>query len=235
MSPGAEVRSSDASTPPATTAARKPRFALFVATAGGLGYLPKAPGTWGSLAGLLLAVAPLWAVFAINLVSDVHVNLSIKHAANIFLGVFTSWSQVSGSSLTTTIDPVLLVHVLVAIATAGIGIWAATRAAQFWQQKDPQRVVIDEVSGQHLTLLLGLAIPVWWKPTQTVSYDYMLGFVSFHSVLSWKYLRLEQQVKALKTDPDAIEREARDRLHYARPGEVIWTEDEPQGAAKPKK
>ena len=166
MSPGAEVRSSDASTPPATTAARKPRFALFVATAGGLGYLPKAPGTWGSLAGLLLAVAPLWAVFAINLVSDVHVNL------------------------TTTIDPVLLVHVLVAIATAGIGIWAATCAAQFWQQKDPQRVVIDEVSGQHLTLLLGLAIPVWWKPTQTVSYDYMLGFVSFHSVLSWKYLLL---------------------------------------------
>jgi phosphatidylglycerophosphatase A len=108
----------------------------------------------------------LWAVFAINLVSDVHVNL------------------------TTTIDPVLLVHVLVAIATAGIGIWAATCAAQFWQQKDPQRVVIDEVSGQHLTLLLGLAIPVWWKPTQTVSYDYMLGFVSFHSVLSWKYLLL---------------------------------------------
>jgi cell division protein FtsB len=45
--------------------------------------------------------------------------------------------------------------------------------------------------------------------------------------------RLEQQVKALKTDPDAIEREARDRLHYARPGEVIWTEDEPQGAAQP--
>jgi cell division protein FtsB len=40
--------------------------------------------------------------------------------------------------------------------------------------------------------------------------------------------RLEQQVKALKTDPDAIEREARDRLHYARPGEVIWTEDEPR-------
>ena len=37
--------------------------------------------------------------------------------------------------------------------------------------------------------------------------------------------RLQQQVKALKTDPDAIEHEARERLHYARPGEVIWTED----------
>jgi cell division protein FtsB len=43
--------------------------------------------------------------------------------------------------------------------------------------------------------------------------------------------RLDQQVKALKTDPDAIEREARDRLHYARQGEVIWTEDAPQGTA----
>ena len=40
--------------------------------------------------------------------------------------------------------------------------------------------------------------------------------------------KLQQQVKALKTDPDAIEHEARERLHYARPGEVIWTEDQPQ-------
>jgi len=43
--------------------------------------------------------------------------------------------------------------------------------------------------------------------------------------------RLDQQVRALRTDPDAIEREARERLHYARPGEVIWTEDRPQGNA----
>ena len=38
--------------------------------------------------------------------------------------------------------------------------------------------------------------------------------------------RLQQQVRELKSDPDAIEHEARERLHYARPGEVIWTEDE---------
>jgi len=37
--------------------------------------------------------------------------------------------------------------------------------------------------------------------------------------------RLAEHVKELKSDPDAIEREARERLHYARPGEVIWTED----------
>lgn len=37
--------------------------------------------------------------------------------------------------------------------------------------------------------------------------------------------RLAEHVKELKSDPDAIEREARERLHYARPGEVIWTQD----------
>lgn len=39
--------------------------------------------------------------------------------------------------------------------------------------------------------------------------------------------RLQQHVKQLQSDPDAIEHEARERLHYARPGEVIWTEDDP--------
>lgn len=38
--------------------------------------------------------------------------------------------------------------------------------------------------------------------------------------------KLQQQVKQLQSDPDAIEHEARERLHYARPGEVIWTEDD---------
>ena len=42
--------------------------------------------------------------------------------------------------------------------------------------------------------------------------------------------KLAQQVQELKSDPDAIEHEARERLHYARPGEVIWTED---GAVTP--
>ena len=32
----------------------------------------------------------------------------------------------------------------------------------------------------------------------------------------------EQQIKALKSDPQAIEKEAREHLHYARDGEVIY-------------
>jgi cell division protein FtsB len=35
-------------------------------------------------------------------------------------------------------------------------------------------------------------------------------------------LALEQRIKALKSDPQAIEKEARENLHYARPGEVIY-------------
>jgi cell division protein FtsB len=34
--------------------------------------------------------------------------------------------------------------------------------------------------------------------------------------------RFTQQIKALKSDPEAIEREAREQLRYARPGEVIY-------------
>ena len=35
--------------------------------------------------------------------------------------------------------------------------------------------------------------------------------------------RLQAHVERLKSDPDAIEHEARNTLHYARPGEVIYT------------
>jgi cell division protein FtsB len=34
---------------------------------------------------------------------------------------------------------------------------------------------------------------------------------------------MEHQIDRLKSDPDAIEREAREKLHYAKPGEVIYT------------
>src|SRR5882762_1944000 len=58
-----------ASTPSTTTSSAersprfdrgKPRVSLAIATAFGLGYLPSAPGTFGSLAGMILAMSPLW-------------------------------------------------------------------------------------------------------------------------------------------------------------------------------
>lgn len=49
--------------------------------------------------------------------------------------------------------------------------------------------------------------------------------------------RLRTRIERLKSDPDAIEREARDKLHYAKPGEVIYAlppepKSQAQAAAK---
>jgi cell division protein FtsB len=47
---------------------------------------------------------------------------------------------------------------------------------------------------------------------------------------------LRKQIDHLKSDPDAIEHEAREKLHYAKPGEVIYTLPEaqnPQSSGKP--
>ncbi len=38
--------------------------------------------------------------------------------------------------------------------------------------------------------------------------------------------RLKHHVEHLQSDPDTIEMEARQRLHYTRPGEVIYTLDD---------
>jgi cell division protein FtsB len=44
--------------------------------------------------------------------------------------------------------------------------------------------------------------------------------------------RMKDHVEHLQSDPDAIEHEARERLHYTRPGEVIYTlNDKPAEAA----
>jgi phosphatidylglycerophosphatase A len=115
----------------------KPRVSLAIATAFGLGYLPKAPGTWGSLGGIVLAIFPLW----INMVA------AIAHAPIVFYS--------SGGKYAADIDAVILFQILIVIFVAMIGVWSAHRAANYWNIKDPQRVVIDEVSGQHLALLLG--------------------------------------------------------------------------------
>jgi phosphatidylglycerophosphatase A len=88
------------------------------------------------------------------------------------------------------IDPILIVQVFLTLLAGCVGVRVASRAASFWQEKDPQRVVIDEVSGQHLTLLIGLAVPIWWRPTPIAWNSFPLGFVTVHSVLNWKYLLL---------------------------------------------
>jgi cell division protein FtsB len=56
--------------------------------------------------------------------------------------------------------------------------------------------------------------------------------------LQWELDRLQkendsytQQIKALQSDPKAIEKEAREQLHYTRPGEVVYVQPTPQKPA----
>src|SRR5271170_2344280 len=112
-----------------------PHFAIFIATAGGLGYFPKAPGTLGSLAGVLVSLLPWW-IFVI---------------ATAATGGLTTGEWASR----TRFDPFLISQCILLVLIAAMGTWASNRVSAYWREKDPQRVIIDEVSGQHLALLLG--------------------------------------------------------------------------------
>lgn len=71
-----------------------------------------------------------------------------------------------------------------------LGIWASEIVAKYSRVPDPQFVVIDEVSGQHIALLLGSVLPVGWTIAETRWPDYPFGSYWSHSVLGWKYLLL---------------------------------------------
>ncbi len=45
--------------------------------------------------------------------------------------------------------------------------------------------------------------------------------------------RYTAQIKALQTDPETIEKEAREQLHYARPGEVVYVSPAPPPVQMP--
>ncbi len=141
MSAGADSEISTAAEPPQSTsslkAGRKPRFALFVATACGLGYLPKAPGTWGSLAGAL-----------IYYLIQFYFPLSSATGRPLGLGVRATWSSMT----------VLPIAILIAV----VGVLTAHSVAKYSGTEDPQFVVIDEVSGQLFTYMFALA-PANWK------------------------------------------------------------------------
>src|SRR5712692_10086840 len=104
---------------PSTPVGRKPRVALAIATGFGLGYLPLAPGTWGSLGGLAL----VWGIAA-----SVFAYIKSESVFGLFLGL----------------DFWMPIEILVAALIAVIGTWAAASAARYLRTPDPRVVVIDE-------------------------------------------------------------------------------------------
>ena len=164
---------------------RKPRLALALATALGVGYIPKAPGTFGSLVGV--ATAYLSAVFFLRPTTfggllPPHPDSDAVLTDNHFL--------VPGSDIH---NAILALPVLCALALlvllAAIGVWSASRAAAYARIEDPQFVVIDEVAGQHLALLLPL-VPIA-LPHFTAHMDFSDFAIFFAlSLINWKYLLL---------------------------------------------
>jgi phosphatidylglycerophosphatase A len=170
MTPNTEAAAT-AEAPP-----NKPRLALAIATALGVGYIPKAPGTLGSLIGIAVAILthPVSLIVFIGF-------LFFQSGLGIDLPVFGGHSA----------PVLLLVPSLVAFIIVGlIGVWSSSRAATYSGLKDPQYVVIDEVSGMQLTLILAivpLGLPTHLLPADEAS---VFALYSALSLLNWKYLLL---------------------------------------------
>ena len=114
--------------------AREPRsgkdyLALAIATCG-VGYLPLAPGTWGSLVGVGLFV--LLRNYALDLLS---------------YGRSRHWDLLQIAYATVTLEFVAICFL------ALIGVWAGSRTERLSGKKDPGKVVMDEVAGQMIALL----------------------------------------------------------------------------------
>ncbi len=136
----------------------RPHISILLATWFGLGKLPKAPGTWGSVGGVALAILMAYVNFRYSLTIPAHpVN-------NFATGGFrASYAEIA-----------------VALLISIIGVIVADRAAHYAQVEDPQWVVIDEVSGQLITYYLFFwVLPLNWK-------SWLLGFILFRIFDIWK-------------------------------------------------
>jgi len=142
--------------------------ALAVATCG-VGLLPLAPGTWGSLVGVGIYVL-------FNSLS----NALLMHDPSWF-GNFQGGEPIP--SLATGIPRASFLRtfalLIIIAAVTYLGIWAATRTEKITGRKDPGIVVVDEVAGQ---LIAFLFIP-WDSPPVWVL---VAGFVLFRLFDIWK-------------------------------------------------
>jgi phosphatidylglycerophosphatase A len=157
---------------PSTDPVSKPRFAYAIATVLGTGYLKPGPGTWGSAVGLLIAVVAH--PFTWFLLLGKGIEVAAGKTAPLMTGF--------GGTL------VLLVpSIAVWLFLALLGVRSSGDVSQHAGTKDPQFVVIDEVSGVHLTLILSLAplAPmVFLRPEDAATFALYSGM----SVLNWKFL-----------------------------------------------
>ena len=105
----------------------------------GVGYIPGAPGTYGSLVGL---------------------------AIYLFLGMQLAEAAEHGLSVGTGASHIVSFHfALVALVFSAfvlLGIWAASRSTEVFGTDDPHEAVVDEVMGQILTFFF-IPFTTDWK------------------------------------------------------------------------
>jgi phosphatidylglycerophosphatase A len=128
-------------TQPRAVRSAKDYLALAIATCG-VGYLPLAPGTWGSLVGIGVYALVRGAAMKFFFAAGAGRNFNLLH---VYYGV-------------------IAIELVAVFAISLAGTWAASRTEKLSGKKDPGKVVIDEVAGQFIALLsvpfiLGTA---WW-------------------------------------------------------------------------
>lgn len=139
---------------------RKPKgiadyFALALTTFG-VGYIPGAPGTYGSAVGVMIYLGVA--------IIDAIVNQSWISANGL--------SLVQAGTLSNAAIAVLLIVFIL------LGIWAASRSVPLLGRNDPSEAVVDEVMGQLITFLFvpfGLSWPF-----------ILAGFLLFRLFDIWK-------------------------------------------------
>lgn len=116
-------------------------LALAIATCG-VGYLPLAPGTWGSLVGIGLYMLVRGALL------NALWNVTLEFKLNTFHLFYA----------------IIACEIVFVTALSLIGIWAASWTEKISGTKDPGKVVIDEVAGQFIALLPVpfLVDTAWW-------------------------------------------------------------------------
>jgi phosphatidylglycerophosphatase A len=157
----------------ANAANHKPRFAYAMATVLGTGYLKPGPGTWGSLAGLVIAVFSH--PYTWFLVLGKGIQLSLGANAPLLSGRLGALVLLAPS-------------IAVWLVLAYLGVHCSAQVARFAGVKDPQYVVIDEVSGVHLALILGLAPLMTPATFLHVSDAGMFALYTGMSLVNWRYL-----------------------------------------------
>lgn len=169
--------------PSTETPEQKPRLALAIATACGVGYLPKAPGTFGSLVGILTAIATALFFLRPHSLRDLFSTRRMAEATLMDHNFLVPGAEIHDAALVLPVISAVFVVLFLSL----IGVWSAGKAAAQAGTSDPQHVVIDEVAGQHITLLLPL-IPVA-VPNLATHMDFSTyAIFSALSLLNWKYL-----------------------------------------------